>query len=78
MNWKDRISTDPQVCHGKACIAGTRVLASVIIDNFASEISTEAIRENYPSLVAEDVQPAIWYAAEQVRNQFLPPDSSFE
>ena len=33
MTWQDRISVDPQVCHGKACIRGTRVMVSVILDN---------------------------------------------
>jgi hypothetical protein len=35
-NWRDRISVNPAVCHGKACIRGTRILVSVILDNIAS------------------------------------------
>ena len=36
MNWNDRITVDSQVCHGKACINGTRVMVSVILDNLAA------------------------------------------
>ena len=39
MNHLDRISTDPQVCHGKACIKGTRIMVSVILDNLAAASS---------------------------------------
>ncbi len=46
----ERISIDPSVCHGKACIKGTRVLVSVILDNLAEGISEEEILREYPSL----------------------------
>ena len=36
MHWKDRISIDPNICHGKACIKGTRIMVSVILDNLAA------------------------------------------
>lgn len=35
-NWRDRVSVDPAVCHGKACIRGTRIMVSVILDNIAA------------------------------------------
>ena len=37
-NWKERISVNPAVCHGKACIRGTRVMVSVIIANMATGV----------------------------------------
>jgi uncharacterized protein (DUF433 family) len=36
MSWRDRISVDPSVCHGRVCIKGTRVRVSVILDNLAA------------------------------------------
>lgn len=36
MTWRDRISVDPRICHGKACIKGTRVMVSVVLDNLAA------------------------------------------
>jgi len=35
MNWQDHITVDPEVCHGKACISGTRVLVTTVLDNLA-------------------------------------------
>ena len=36
MNWRDYISVDPNVMHGVACIAGTRIPVSVVLDNLAA------------------------------------------
>lgn len=36
MKWRDRITLDPSICHGKACIRGTRIMASVILGNLAA------------------------------------------
>ena len=36
MTWTEYISVDPAVCHGKACIKGTRVMVSVVLDNLAA------------------------------------------
>ena len=43
MNLLDRISIDPQICHGKACIKGTRIMVTVILDNLAAGINPEEI-----------------------------------
>ena len=64
MDWSDYITVDPQVCHGKACIKGTRIMVSVILDNLADGLSIEQIVANYPSLTPEAVRAAIAYAAE--------------
>ena len=50
MNWKDHISVDPNICHGKACIKGTRIMVSVILDNLAAAESPERILASYPTL----------------------------
>jgi len=64
MNWRERISVDPLVCHGKACIKGTRIMVSVILDNLAEGIEETEILKSYPSLKPEDIKAAIAYAAE--------------
>jgi uncharacterized protein (DUF433 family) len=71
MRWQDHITTDPAVCHGRACIRGTRILVSVVLDNLAAGISLEEILESYPSLSREAVQAAIGYAADLTRERFL-------
>lgn len=72
MKWQDRISVDPLVCHGKACIQGTRVMVSVILDNLADGVSREDILASYPSLQAADIDAAISYAAELARERVVP------
>ena len=69
MNWQDRISLDSQVCHGKPCIKGTRVMVSVVIDNLAAGESHESIRQGY-RIEEEDIQAALHYAAELARDRF--------
>jgi uncharacterized protein (DUF433 family) len=67
MNWKERIDVDPEICHGQACIKGTRVMVSVILDNLAAGRAPEQIVSDYSSLAVDDVQAAIAYAAELAR-----------
>ncbi len=64
MRWQDRIVVDPAVCHGRACIKGTRVMVSVVLDNLAAGLTPDEIIGSYPSLAHEDVQAALAYAAE--------------
>jgi len=64
MDWLERISSDVDICHGKPCIRGTRVMVSVILDNLADNVDEETILKNYPSLKRDDIKAAIGYAAE--------------
>ena len=63
MDWRDYITVDPEVCHGKACIAGTRVLVTTVLDNLASGIGSGEISMSYPSVSREAVRAALCYAA---------------
>ncbi len=72
MNWQDYISVDPLICHGKACIKGTRIMVSVVLDNLAVDLSVDDILVSYPTLTREAVQAAIAYAAELARERIIP------
>ena len=72
-DWRERIRTDLSVCHGKPCIAGTRILVSVVLDNLAEGLSGEEIVGEYPPLTVEDVRAAIAYAAELAREEEMVP-----
>ena len=63
MDWRDHITVDPEICHGKPCIAGTRVLVTTVLDNLASGLDSEEITKSYPSVSREAVRAAISYAA---------------
>jgi uncharacterized protein (DUF433 family) len=71
MNWRDYIIVYPAVCHGKACIKGTRVLVSIILDNLAAGLQPEEILASYPSVSREGIQAAIAYAAELARERVI-------
>lgn len=75
-NWRDHITSDPSVCHGKACIRGTRVMVSVILDNLAAGRSPAEIVTDYPSVTTDDVHATIGYAAELARERIVPLSKS--
>ena len=72
-DWVDRIATDPNVCHGKPCVRGTRIMVAVILDNLAEGVTPEQIVVEYPPLTLEDVRAAIAYAATLAREEELVP-----
>ena len=72
MDWQDYITVDPSVCHGKACIKGTRVMVTVILDNLAAGLDADEIVESYPAVSREAVQAALLYAAELAKEQIVP------
>ena len=61
---RERIVSDPASLAGQACIKGTRIPVSVVLDNLAAGLSIDEIIASYPSLTPEDVRAAIQYAAE--------------
>jgi len=71
MDWSVHITVDANVCHGNACIKGTRIMVSVVLDNLAAGLSTEDILHSYPSLTRESVLAAISYAADLARERII-------
>ena len=71
MNWRERITVDALVCHGKACIKGTRIMVSIILDHLAEGVSEKEILKSYPPLNPEDIKAAIAYAAELSRERLV-------
>ena len=72
MNWHNRVSVDPAICHGKACITGTRVMVSVIVDNIAAGVPRDQVLRSYPSIRDQDIDAALQYAAELTRERIVP------
>jgi uncharacterized protein (DUF433 family) len=71
MRWQDYITVDPAICHGRACIKGTRIMVSVVLDNLAAGLTPDEIVRSYPTLDYEAVQAAIAYAAELGRERVV-------
>lgn len=57
----DRITFDPQVMGGKACIRGMRISVSLIVNLVANGVSVQEILKEYPDLESEDVRQALQY-----------------
>jgi uncharacterized protein (DUF433 family) len=69
---KDRISIDPRICHGQACIRGTRIPVHQIVRMFAHGDSIEGLLGAYPTIKREDVLACLDYAASLAEEQVTP------
>ena len=58
-----RISSNPDICHGKPCIKGTRIPVYLVVSLVAEGESVENIIKDYPSLTPDDIKAAVLYAA---------------
>lgn len=63
---EDRISVDPNVCSGKPCITGTRIMVKNILGMIAGGYTIERILEAYPELTQQDVMEALKYATQVI------------
>jgi uncharacterized protein (DUF433 family) len=68
----ERISIDPKICHGQACIKGTRIPVYQIIRMLANGDTIEDLLKEYPSLEREDILACLDYAASLAEEQVTP------
>ena len=73
IDWREYLTSDPQVCHGQLCAKGTRVFVTNILDSLAEGASREEILRSYPPLRPEHINAAIAYAAELAREESMIP-----
>ena len=73
MDWRERIVSEPAICHGKPTLKGTRVLVSVVLSHLAHGDRAETIVEQFPSLTDEDVRSVIAFAAEAAADDLPAP-----
>lgn len=71
--WMSRIVVEPKLRGGEPCIKGTRIPVSIIVGSIADGDTVETLLGAYPSLTREDIQAALKYAAEAVREAHLLP-----
>ncbi len=72
----ERISIDPNVCHGQACVKGTRIPVHQIVRMLANGDTIEDILEEFPSLEREDVLACLEYAASLAEELVTPIDEA--
>ena len=69
MNWKDRITVDPDILVGKPIIKGTRISVELILDRAADGWSMDDILASYPHINRDDVLAALKFAAELFKEE---------
>ena len=70
----DRITVDPKICHGQACIKGTRIPVHQIIRMLANGDKIEELIDDYPYIIIEDIYACLDYAASLAEEQITPID----
>jgi uncharacterized protein (DUF433 family) len=68
----ERISIDAEICHGQACIKGTRIPVYQIVRMLANGDTIDELLEEYPSLEREDILACLDYAASLAEEQITP------
>lgn len=68
----ERISIDPAICHGQACVKGTRIPVHQIVRMLANGDTVEDLLAEYPSLERADIMACLEYAAELAEEQVTP------
>jgi uncharacterized protein (DUF433 family) len=69
MNLLDRITIDPEMCHGKPVIRGMRFPVDNMLELLSSGMTDEEILEDYPMLEKEDLLACIFYAAQVMKSK---------
>jgi uncharacterized protein (DUF433 family) len=67
-----RISVNPKQMGGVPCIRGLRIPVATVVGMLADGMTTEGILAAYPDLERDDIQEALHYAADAVRERELP------
>ena len=68
----ERITVDPNVCHGQACVKGTRIPVHQVIGMLANGDEVEDILREFPSLQRDDILACLEYAAFLAEEQITP------
>ena len=71
MKWQEYITVNPDVCHGQACLKGTRIPVCVVLDNLAIGMTVDEILQSYPSLTSESIKAVLAYAADLARERIF-------
>jgi len=72
-DWRNRITLDPDTLAGKPVIKGTRISVQHILELLANGWREQAILENYPQLEKEDIQTALRYATDILKDETVYP-----
>ncbi len=69
MNWKEHISSDPEIMFGKMVIKGTRIPVELILEKLAAGNTVENLIQAYPRITVADVQACLLFAADNTKHE---------
>ena len=75
-SWRERISSNPDVCHGTPCIRGTRVMVWLILQYLSNGDTVEEVVAAHPGIAREDVLACMGYAADRTRDRLIVTDAA--
>lgn len=78
MNWRDRITSNPDVLTGKPVIDGTRLSVEHVLGLLENGWSEADILESYPHLEPKDIRACLGYAREVMAEEKLYPSTQSE
>jgi uncharacterized protein (DUF433 family) len=67
MDYRERITIDPLVRSGKPCVRGTRIAVADVLDYLGGGMSVAEVLNDFPDLVAQDIQACLSFAADRER-----------
>lgn len=67
LDWRDYVSIDPDICHGKPCFKGTRIMVATVLEFLEAGGGYRDIKAGYPSLTPRHIQAALQFARESVQ-----------
>jgi uncharacterized protein (DUF433 family) len=65
MNWRERITIDPNRRSGKPCIRGTRITVQDVLEYLAGGMTVQQVLNDFPDLTSDDIQACFAFAAER-------------
>jgi uncharacterized protein (DUF433 family) len=68
----DRISVDPRICHGQACVKGTRIPVHQVVKMLGNGDSIDDLIREYPTLTRKDILACLDYAGTLAEEQIAP------
>lgn len=69
MNWREHITSNPEIMFGKMVIKGTRIPVELILEKLAAGYSFENLKAAYPGITNADVQSCLLFAADNTKHE---------
>jgi uncharacterized protein (DUF433 family) len=77
MDWRDRITSDPDILVGKPTVKGTRISVELVVGWLAQGWTHEMVLESYPHLTRDDILACLAFAADMLRDeQYVAADKA--